>query len=255
MIWPRYQPLGLFRRAASKRVGAKREPVEAFLSAEPPRTIAFRQGFTHDLSPMGDAEQAVVASWWATRAWVYRAQVVPEREGPTWKLDVVFVVDGRPVLANFEDTSDKMHGVGGAATHDRWYRSLMNQIGSAATVLHDRAGHCVLFGDLHPFVYWDFTDTLKLANEADDPDERRELVDICLGIVNDLEDVAKARQAVAHSGWTPLAGSHRDWCRKGYTENRLGGDLRPYLQRMQPVLTGVGAWMWAACIAEAEASS
>ena len=80
-------------------------------------------------------------------------------------------------------------------------------------------------------------------------------MDICLGIVNDLEDVAKARQAVAHSGWTPLAGSHRDWCRKGYTENRLGGDLRPYLQRMQPVLTGVGAWMWAACIAEAEASS
>ena len=246
-IWPQWKALGLRQRAKVREImGGDRSPLESFLSAEPPRDIEIRQSVAREIFPIMDSYRPVIEEWSATRGWVCRAEVIPEREGPIWELDVVFYVGETPVLAKFKDESDKAHGVGGAAVHDRWFRSLMKSIGTAATVLFDRSGNCLLFGDLHPYVFWSFEETLQLATETEDLDERRELVDICLWIVNDLENEGQAWDAVSRSGRPVSYDSPGDWCRTGFTENRLGGDLRPYLQRMLPVLTNAGKWFWAA---------
>jgi hypothetical protein len=245
--WPQWKPLGRLQKLrATRLMVGDRSPVEAFLSAEPPREIEIRQSFAQEIYPLIDDFRPVIEDWSATRCWVFGSEVIPEREGPIWEIDVVFYVDETPVIANFKDESDKMHGVGGAAVHDRWLGSLMQSTGTAATVLFDRTGNCLLFGDLHPYIFWSFEETLQLAMETEALEERRELVDICLWIVNDLENESLAWDAVSRSGRPVAYDSPGDWCRTGFTENRLGTDLRPHLQRMLPVLTRAGKWMWAA---------
>ena len=196
---------------------------------------------------LDDESRQVFERWSATRGWVFGSEEVPEREGPTWKLDVVFHVGDSPVIANFQDDSDKMHGVGGARVHDRWYHRLMQTIGAPMSILFDPTGNCLLFGDMNPYVFYSFGEALQLAQQAEDPEEVREHVDTCVEIVRDLENERLAWDAVSRSGRPGTYDDLGDWCRTAFTASRTGtDDLRVHLERMLPTLAEEGKWFWAA---------
>ncbi len=248
LTWPQWKPLRFLEKHPGLRsMGGDRTPLEPILRAPPPREIDIRHGWSSELSRPDREFRQVLERWSATRGWVLGSEEVPDREGPTWKLDVVFYVGDSPVIANFQDASDKMHGVGGARVHDRWYHRLMQTIGAPTSVLHDTNGNCFLFGDMNPYVFHRFTDALQLALESQDPDDVREHVDTCVEIVRDMEDERLAWRALSCSGRPGSYADRGEWCRTAFTANRLGtDDLRVYLARMRPFLADEGCWFWAA---------
>ena len=246
--WRKWRTLGVYGRwRAGGLLGGDRTPLESFLVPPAPRTVALQHRWDHDLSAFSPEYQHLVDRCAATRGWVYASKEVPDREGPDWKLDVVFHVGDRPVIARFEDNGDKMHGVGGARVHDQWFRRLM-RTGAEATVFYDHTGNCMLFGDMRPYIWVGFAEMLEQAMQAEDAEEIRDCVDTCLEIMQFMDDRSRVSQAIQRSsGPVPVSTNPSDWCGSAFTVSRLGtADLRGQLRQMLPFLDLAGHWFWAA---------
>jgi len=224
-----------------------RSPLEPFLSSEPPREIEIRQRWSGEFSPISEPLLQPITEWSATRAWIRDTERIDDREGPTLKLNVVFFVDETPVGAQFEQDNDGMHWAGSDRPHHDWYFTLMRSIGETVTVLYHRTkGHCFLFGDLSPYIYWDFKTAFTTARDTEDADERLEFAEICVDIINAMKNMGLAGKATARSGRRAPLNNRDEWTRAAYTAIRNGDPLLENLERMLPLLEGEGHWFWAA---------
>jgi hypothetical protein len=224
-----------------------RSPLEPFLSPEPPRSIEIRERWSGGFRPVDEIYCQQIEGWSATRAWIRNTERIDDREGPTLKLNVLFYVDETPVSAQFVQDSDGMHWAGSDRPHHDWFFTLMRSVGETVTVLYHRTErHCALFGDMSPYIYWDFKTAFTTARDTEDLDERLEFSEICVDIVSAIKNVDLAGKATARSGRRAPLNNRDEWTRAAYTAIRNGDPLLANLERMLPLLEGEGHWFWAA---------
>ena len=97
---PTWEPLS--RRGAARvqdLMTGVRDPLEPFLSPEPPRELPLQQDFGGGLSPLDGPWRTQIDAWSATRAWITDTRSIPDHESPILEVDLAFFVDDTPVAA------------------------------------------------------------------------------------------------------------------------------------------------------------